>query len=62
MALRVLYLSQPALMQPWYDDFCRALGPECPVELYDPQHSFEEQVRDTGGPCLRPGKISAVGP
>jgi lactate dehydrogenase-like 2-hydroxyacid dehydrogenase len=48
MALRVLYLSQPALMQPWYDDFCRALGPECPVELYDPQHSFEEQVRDTG--------------
>jgi phosphoglycerate dehydrogenase-like enzyme len=46
--LKVLYLPIPSLLQPWYDDFVRAIDGRYPVNLYDPGLPIDDQLRKVG--------------
>jgi hypothetical protein len=40
--MRVLYLSMPEVLQPWYEDFLSAVGGKYPVDLYNPHRPLAE--------------------
>ncbi len=44
--MKVLYLTEPGNVSPWYDDFVAALGAEFEVSIFAPGRPFASQVQD----------------
>jgi D-3-phosphoglycerate dehydrogenase len=43
--MKVLYLAQPTILQPWYDDVWRPCAGRHEVKLYDPKLPLDEQFK-----------------
>jgi phosphoglycerate dehydrogenase-like enzyme len=61
--MKVLYMSDPGDVSPWYDDFVAALGGEFEVLMWAPDQPFASQVQDAvavvdSGASLEPGMAS----
>lgn len=63
--MKVLFMTNPGSVSPWYEDFLAALGDDFDVEMWVPDRPFATQV--TGaiavvdvGPPPEPGMVSAA--
>lgn len=60
--MKVLYMTKPGNVNPWYQDFTAALGDKFEVVMWDPDQPFASQVQgalavaDTGA-FLEPGMV-----
>src|SRR5262245_53961116 len=43
--MNVLFLGEEGNLQPWFDDFCEAVGEAHQIILFDPKQSLEAQFR-----------------
>jgi phosphoglycerate dehydrogenase-like enzyme len=60
--MKVLYMTEPGNLSPWYEDFVTVLGAEFEVLAWAPDRPFVSQVQGTlavvdGGAFLEPGMV-----
>ena len=55
--MKVLYIPQPGIMHPWYDDFAAAVGDDHEIIMFDFERSPVEQFQDIGVVVELGGKI-----